>query len=102
VTERHHNFPTDEEINDSMREASPEPEAATEHEPQLVPRLQQPLAVPDPAAISASEQAEPQPAQLRETAKPQGTKRDYKCAHCDKAFNKKYNWESHLKTHGGN
>jgi uncharacterized C2H2 Zn-finger protein len=101
MTERHHKFPTDEEIEDSMREASPEPDAAIEHESELVPQLQQPLAVPDPAPTPASKQAEPQPAQLRETAKRQRTKLDYKCAHCDKTFNKKYNWESHLQTHGG-
>lgn len=102
MTERHHNFPTDEEINDSMREASPEPEAVIEPENQLVPQLQRSLAVPDPAAAAASEQTEPQSAQPRETAQRQRTKRDYKCAHCDKTFNKKYNWESHLRTHGGN
>jgi DNA-directed RNA polymerase subunit RPC12/RpoP len=101
MTKRHHNFPTDEEIIDSMREASPEPEAAIEHEPQLVPQLQQPLAVPDPAAVPAPEQAEPQSAQLMEIVKRQRTKRVYKCAHCDKTFNKKYNWESHLESHGG-
>lgn len=102
MTERNHNFPTDEEIIDSMREASPESEAAIEHEPQVVPQLQQPLAIPDPAAPPASEEAEPQPAQPRDTVKRQRTKQDYKCAHCDRTFNKKYNWESHLQTHGNN
>jgi DNA-directed RNA polymerase subunit RPC12/RpoP len=30
------------------------------------------------------------------------TKREYQCAHCDKIFTKKWNWESHLRTHGDN
>ncbi|CAN9338657.1 unnamed protein product [Alternaria alternata] len=48
------------------------------------------------------EQAESRPVQQREVAKRLKTKRDYQCAHCDKIFTKKYNWESHLRTHGDN
>ncbi|RYN55439.1 hypothetical protein AA0118_g8672 [Alternaria tenuissima] len=102
MTEPHHNFPTDEEIVESMREVSPEPEVVIEDEPQLVPEVQQPVEVPDIPVTPTPEQAESQPTQQREVAKRVKTKREYQCAHCDKTFTKKWNWESHLRTHGDN
>lgn len=102
TTERHHNFPTDEEIVDSMREISPEPEPAIEDESQFVQQSEQPSAVPDPGDDLMSEQAEPQSKQLSEVARRQRKKQNYQCAHCDKNFTKKYNWKSHLRTHGEN
>ncbi|CAN9190529.1 unnamed protein product [Alternaria alternata] len=102
MTEPYHDFPTDEEIVESMREVPPEPEVAIEDEPQLAPQLQQPLQVPDIPGTSTPEQAEPQSTQLREVAKRQKTKRVYFCAYCDKSFTKKYNFDSHVTTHGNN
>ncbi|KAJ6272006.1 hypothetical protein PSV08DRAFT_408868 [Bipolaris maydis] len=100
MTERHHIFPTDEEISESMREVSPEPEAAIEDEPQLFSQLQHPLTVLDPAGTPTSEEAEPQSAQPMTVSKRQRTKREHVCPHCDKIFTKKYNLDSHLATHG--
>lgn len=101
MTERHNNFPINEEINYSMREVSPEPEATIKDKPQLIPQLQYPLAVSDPAATLTSEQVELQPAQPIEVAKLQRTKREHICPYCAKIFTKKFNFESHLATHGG-
>jgi hypothetical protein len=100
IAEPHHNFPTDEEIVESMREVSPEPEVVIEDEPQLVPEEQQPVEVRDIRVTPAPEQAEPQLIELREVSKRQRTSREYNCAHCNKSFTKKYNLDSHLRTHG--
>ena len=92
LTVRQDVFPTDEEVYDSIREVSPEPDDVNEDE---LP------SVPDTAVTAAPEQADPQLTQPRET-KRRKVKQDYKCAHCDKTFQKKFNWESHLRTHGDN
>jgi hypothetical protein len=102
MTEPHHNFPTEEEVVESMQEVSPEPEVVIEDEPQLVPQVQQPVEVPDIPVTTTPEQAEPQPIQQREVAKRLRTKREWQCVYCDKTFTKKWNWESHLRTHGDN
>ena len=100
LTSRQQAFPTDEEIDESMREVSPEAEAVTERELPNVPTVPDTAVAPVPAVTIDPEEAESSPAQLRETiAKRRRTKQDYRCAHCDKTFNKKFNWESHLQTH---
>ncbi|CAN9258661.1 unnamed protein product [Alternaria alternata] len=132
-SKRNHDFPTDEETNASMREVSQEPKVTIKDDPErhqdylkeediihnmqglssgsksavageleFVPQLQQPPLVSDPAATRDSEQPEFERMQLEKTTKRLKTKREYQCAHCDKTFTKKYNWQSHLRTHGGN
>ena len=99
MTELHDNFPTDEDMIESTREVSPEPEIAIEDEPQLV---QQPTNVPDSAGTQDLEQPDFQPMHRRKNAKRQRTRQEYSCAHCERTFTKKFNWESHLTTHGNN
>jgi hypothetical protein len=104
VTERSHNFPTDEEIIESVRENLPEPEPEAEHEPECSPSIDtaQPLIVAEPAMDSALAEATPSSTRSREMAKRRKTaKQDYECVHCGKKFNKKFNWQSHLASHSG-
>jgi DNA-directed RNA polymerase subunit RPC12/RpoP len=101
LTERSHNFPTDEEISESVRENLPEPEPEVEPEPENLPdtEIAQPLPVAGPAVDSALAEAAPQAARPRETAKRRKLKQDYECIHCGKKFTKKFNWQSHLASH---
>ena len=105
ITERRHNFPTEEEISESVRENHPEPEPEPQPELGPGPELPQPLVTAEPAMAPALtvalEEATPQPTQPKETSKRRKTKQDYECAHCGKKFNKKFNWQSHLASHSG-
>ncbi|KAH8708495.1 hypothetical protein GQ44DRAFT_627937 [Phaeosphaeriaceae sp. PMI808] len=94
---RQHSFPTDEEINESMREDLPEPEVESEAENEVeadfgadfeTPPLPEMLPPPSVPAIL------PPPTRRRT--------KDYECTHCGKTFTKKFNWQSHLESHGGN
>ncbi|CAN9204194.1 unnamed protein product [Alternaria alternata] len=67
MTEPHQDFPTDEEVFDSMREVPPAPEAVVEDEPEVLPRLQQSLSVPESSAAPASIQPGFQPLQRKVT-----------------------------------
>lgn len=95
TTERCYEFPTEEEISESVRENLPEPEPQPEHD------LPQSLLAAEPATAPAFLEATPKPTQPREAFKRQKTKQDYECVHCGKKFNKKYNWQSHLASHSG-
>ena len=99
-TDHGHSFPTEEEVNQSLREyspeTSPEPEEA-EHiiveEPEPDP---EPEKEPEPA-MQAGDVA--QPALYSRPAKRTKTVKEHKCSYCDKKFTKRYNWQSHLETH---
>lgn len=114
LAERHYDFPTEEEINESLRddipvvESEPEVESEVEQEepepePQFDVGLPEDLLVPEveQAPIQTMEPLVPQPTQPRTTTKRRKTKQDYECSHCGKKFNKKFNWQSHLRSHGG-
>jgi hypothetical protein len=90
IAERRHNFPTDEEISESMREY-PEPEAKVGLQSQPAPEPPLPLVIAEPAMSSALEEAAPQPTPPKETYKRQKTKHDYVCERCNKKFDKRYN-----------
>jgi len=119
--ERQNTFPTDEEIEESVRENNttlfvepipepepelepeswilePDPEPLLDIEPAPPPDLQPDTipSVPDP--ISSSRH--PRPPKPPPTKRPR-IKVSYTCEHCEKNFSKKFNWESHLATHGG-
>ncbi|PVI01289.1 hypothetical protein DM02DRAFT_525316 [Periconia macrospinosa] len=88
TTERPHDFPTEEEIIESMNDDVPEPEAEPDPEPQTEEEENDTETQPD---IVVPEQS---------AAPRRKTKQDYECSHCNKKFNKKFNWQSHLKSHG--
>ncbi|CAI6290402.1 unnamed protein product [Periconia digitata] len=98
-----HIFPTEEEIEQSLQDEFSESEHETEvelqsdHDEHEDP--QQENSSP-PAAVSM----EPSPAKIRigppENPKRQKTRHEYHCTHCDRKFSKKYNWTSHLTSHG--
>jgi hypothetical protein len=87
-------FPTEEEVEQSSRspEPSPEPEellpVITEHSPDAEREL------------GTHTDNTAQLAQPTRPIKRAKMSQEYECAYCNKKFNKKYNWESHLKTHG--
>ncbi|KAF2827401.1 hypothetical protein CC86DRAFT_290274 [Ophiobolus disseminans] len=103
TTDRCHNFPTEEEINESLRETLPESEPEAEHEPEGLydNGMAQLLAEADPAVDPAREEAAPLSTRPKDTSKRRKMKQSYECAHCGKEFNKKFNWQSHLASHGG-
>ncbi|PVH75487.1 hypothetical protein DL98DRAFT_466362 [Cadophora sp. DSE1049] len=98
LTDQDQLFPTEEEVEQSLR--SPEPS----HEPEeLPPVIAEPLPVAEPEPEPEPETHADTTAQPIRSARP--TKRmrasqEYECAFCGKNFSKKFNWESHLKTHG--
>ncbi len=103
LEERSDNFPTEEEISESVRENLPEPDPEPEPEPGPGPEPVQPEPsdTAEPAMVPALEEAAPQPIRPRQASKRRKTKQDYECTHCGKKFNKKFNWQSHLATHSG-
>jgi hypothetical protein len=105
AAERRHNFPTEEEISESVRENEPEPEPEAEHEPEGLPDIDmaQLLAMMEEPEVYPvlREDASPQPIQPQETSKRRRTKQNYDCEQCEKKFTKKFNLQSHLATHSG-
>lgn len=119
IAERHHNFPTEEEISESVRANHPEPETEPAPEPELQPYPQalvmaETAVGPAPAtttiapaaaavaAIAPTENAQEAALQPIRPYKRSKTKQMqiYECAHCGRSFNKKFNWQSHLASHG--
>ncbi|CAN9201287.1 unnamed protein product [Alternaria alternata] len=119
---RHHNIPTDEEVIESMREASPKLEPPFAHE------LKRHYEFPTDEKVNVSMweallktevpiKNEPQHEEnhfgkwkaspdlkiaIDYEHKRRKVKQEYRCVHCDKTFTKKYNLESHERTHGVN
>ena len=96
MTERDHSFPTEEEVMESVRDDQPDLESSPEIEPPVIPVAE--LAAD---SASASTAVAPRSSQVNQSFKRQKTKQGYECEHCGKKFNKKWNWQSHLATHGG-
>jgi Zinc finger, C2H2 type len=83
-------FPTNDEIEDSARPT------VTEPEPAAIPLLEEAT-----AREASVEQPEPElmgveNPRLRKRGRPEY----FTCEHCSKEFKKKYNWTSHLLSHG--
>ena len=108
-TDQDYSFPTEEEVNQSLIGYSPETSAEPEEtqpfvvqdpdsdpEPELEPGL-------EPEPESESETQADNAAQPAQSSRPtKRTKRlsEYECSHCGKKFTKRWNWQSHLRTHG--
>jgi uncharacterized Zn-finger protein len=96
-TDQEHSFPTEEEVNQGLIEYSPETSPEPEETQPFIAEDQDPDPEPEPetqAGIAA------QRAQCSRPTKPKKTMQVYECSHCNKKFTKRYNWQSHLKTHG--
>ena len=96
-------FPTEDEITESQREYVPETAVEFEETPPSIAEV--PDADSDANAESESESESEsdkatQPAQSSRPAKRTKTQTEFKCSHCDKTFTKRWNRDSHLKTHG--
>ena len=91
-TDQDHSFPTEEEVNQSLREyssdTSDEPE---EIQPFIAEHLPVPELEPEMQADSTARSSRP----MKRTK----TLQEYECSHCSKKFTKRYNWQSHLKMH---
>jgi hypothetical protein len=96
-TERGHQFPTDKEITESLRERYPESESEVEVE--VEPEAEPSQTLPEAGPATDPDEPAPRPTQSQ-APKRRKTKQDYQCAHCEKTFKKKYNWQSHLASHG--
>jgi hypothetical protein len=88
LEQRRQDFPTEEEIIESVRENLPEPAAEAEAQPQPNPELPVP-------SFGAGRAIAPS-----ENYKRQKRGQNFQCEHCGKSFNKKFNWQSHLASHG--
>jgi uncharacterized C2H2 Zn-finger protein len=75
-----HEFPTDQDVQQSIRRKTPEPQAVA-------------APVEDPASEPEAEQGQlyPQPKRIRQT--------EFTCEHCSKVYSKRNNLKSHLRTH---
>ncbi|KAL1595313.1 hypothetical protein SLS60_010004 [Paraconiothyrium brasiliense] len=102
MTERRHEFPTEEEISESVRERQPEPETGAEVEADAEAQPDPDLQTAEPAMTPVLEPAVPQPTRPTEASKRRKTKQDFECEHCHRKFTKKFNWQSHLATHSNN
>jgi hypothetical protein len=85
-------FPTEEEVAQSMQTITLEPEE---------PVQPMEIEVPEPESESEPEITPIRPRPDAREAKRSRTKREFTCKHCDKKFMKKWNWQSHLATHEG-
>jgi uncharacterized Zn-finger protein len=92
--DRDQSFPTDQEVDQSLVKFSPEtitvPDEPDPPDPATEPVSQLELEADNTA----------QPIQESRLIKRRRTPQVLKCPHCGKPFSKKYNLQSHLKTHG--
>ncbi|KAM3064843.1 hypothetical protein ACMFMF_011683 [Clarireedia jacksonii] len=98
-------FPTEDEITESQKEYVPETAVELEETPTAIAEVPDADADADANAESESEselesEKVAQPAMASRPAKRTKTQSEFKCDHCDKTFTKRYNRDSHLRTHG--
>ncbi|PQE07968.1 zinc finger protein [Rutstroemia sp. NJR-2017a WRK4] len=96
-------FPTEDEIAESQKEYVPETAVELEETPPTIAKV--PDADADANAESDSESESEsdkvaQPPIASRPAKRTKTETEFKCLHCDKTFTKRWNRDSHLRTHG--
>lgn len=96
-TDHGHSFPTEEEVDQSMREYSPEtsPEPEAEH---IIVEDPEPDPEPEPEPATRADDVA-QPALYSRPAKRTKAVKEHECSYCGKKFTKRYNWQSHLETH---
>lgn len=102
TAEQSNNFPTEEEIRESILENVSETEDEAEPEVDAQPEqdLVQPEVTAELATTVSGSSEQGLSAMPRPTYKRQKTKRVYNCTYCGKTFNKKFNFDSHLALHG--
>ncbi|KAL2064449.1 hypothetical protein VTL71DRAFT_4943 [Oculimacula yallundae] len=99
--EEEQSFPTEDEVIESQKEYVPEPEPVEEEIPAAVPEVVSQAipasVIPDPDLIinRAAKQAP-----ISKPARHTKEKPIFNCSHCPKTFGKRFNRDSHLKSHG--
>lgn len=105
ISEQEQTFPTENEVAESQREYVPEADVAPEDtqsaliEGPTIDATADIEADVEPASVQEVNIID-QPAPNSRPAKRAKTQTEFKCSHCEKTFTKRYNRDSHLKTHG--
>ncbi|KAE8443985.1 hypothetical protein EG329_001209 [Mollisiaceae sp. DMI_Dod_QoI] len=94
-TDLGHSFPTEEEVNQSLKEYSPEASPEPEEVEHVIVEEPEPDPEPEPET-QAYDVARLQ--QYSRPAKRTKTLKVYTCSYYNKTFTKRYNWKSHLET----
>lgn len=104
LADQEYAFPTEEEVAESLKEHEPETDEELEDaegsgdEHQVIAE-QHTEAEISPVLVSRLDNRNQQPQSSRPHKRTK-TQTEFKCPHCEKTFNKRWNHDSHLKTHG--